>query len=115
MKDLSVIAISLPLGFGTPCLAQQQSEGLTRDKSPPPANRAALAAAKARGVRLGGFSLPRDCWKLFRFYLLSFCLKAMVLLPDKSLIHNDPVPDWKVLRKFPGRLKANLRCVFSVF
>ena len=39
MKKFSVAAMILTLGLCAPCLAQEQSEGLTRDKSPPPANK----------------------------------------------------------------------------
>src|SRR4029077_6864346 len=39
MRKSFVVAMTLTLGIATPCSSQAQLEGLTKDKSPPPANR----------------------------------------------------------------------------
>jgi peptidase M28-like protein len=55
MKKLFVFAAALAVGFGTPCVGQEHAAGLTKDKSPPPAN-------KLYEDNLG---LPDDADKLF--------------------------------------------------
>ena len=39
MRKSFIVAITLTLGFATPCSGQPQIEGLTKDKSPPPPNK----------------------------------------------------------------------------
>ena len=63
MKKMSVVVMTLALGLGSSCLAQQQSEGLTQDKSPPPANK----------LYEDTLVLPDDANKLF--------------LPDDAYLH----------------------------
>ena len=55
MKRLSVVAVALTLGLASACFGQAQSEGLTRDKSPPPANK----------LYEDNLRLPDDASKLF--------------------------------------------------
>jgi len=63
MKKLSVVALILSFGFAAPCLGQEQREGLTKDKSPPPANK----------LYEDSLGLPDDASKLF--------------LPDDAYLH----------------------------
>jgi hypothetical protein len=62
-KKFSGAAMILTLGLCAPCLAQDQSEGLTRDKSPPPADK----------LYEDNLRLPDDADKLF--------------LPDDAYLH----------------------------
>ncbi len=63
LKKLSVVAVALMLGLGARCFAQAQLEGLTRDKSPPPANK----------LYENNLRLPDDAGRLF--------------LPDDTYLH----------------------------
>jgi hypothetical protein len=63
MKKLSVVAMALTLGLGTVCFGQEHPEGLTQDKSPPPANK----------LYEDNLRLPDDAGKLF--------------LPDEAYLH----------------------------
>ena len=63
MKKFSVVAMILTLCFGTPCFGQEQLEGLTKDKSSPPANK----------LYEDNLHLPDDANKLF--------------LPDDAYLH----------------------------
>ena len=55
MKNFFVVATALSIGLATPCFGQTQSEGLTRDTSPPPANK----------LYEDNLRLPDDAGKLF--------------------------------------------------
>jgi hypothetical protein len=55
MKRLFIVATFSTLGLGAPCFGQAQSEGLTRDTSPPPANK----------LYEDNLRLPDDAGKLF--------------------------------------------------
>src|SRR5229473_5839104 len=63
MKKNSVVAMTLVLCFGTACFGQEQLQGLTRDKSPPPANK----------LYEDNLRLPDDANKLY--------------LPDDAYLH----------------------------
>ena len=55
MRKSFIVAITLTLGFATPCSGQVHIEGLTKDKSPPPPNK----------LYEDNLRLPDDADKLF--------------------------------------------------
>src|SRR6266576_5837603 len=63
MKNFFVVATALSIGLATPCFGQPQSEELTSDTSPPPANK----------LYEDNLRLPDDANKLF--------------LPDDAYLH----------------------------